>query len=211
MRVRIKICGLTRVDDALAAVAAGADAIGFAFTNRSRRQIEPDTAARIVAALPPFVSTVGLFVDPTPAWVKAVLGQVPLNSLQFQGVETDAECAQFGLRFVKGVRVDGPVDGAALAATYPRASGVQLDAAVAGQLGGTGQTFDWRWFPRVAAAPWILAGGLTDANVGTAVLSVAPFAVDVSTGVESAPGIKDHAAMRRFCAAVRRAEVELPD
>lgn len=211
MRVRIKICGLTRVDDALAAVAAGADALGFVFTNRSRRQVEPDAAARIVAALPPFVSTVGLFVDPTPTWVKAVLERVPLNTLQFQGAETDAECAQFGLPFVKAVRVDGPVDGVALAASYPRASGFQLDAAVSGQLGGTGQTFDWRWFPRVPAAPWILAGGLTDANVGTAVLSVAPFAVDVSTGVELTPGIKDHAALRRFCAAVRVAAGALPD
>ena len=206
MRVRIKICGLTRVDDALAAAAAGADAVGLVFTDRSRREVAPAVAAQIVAALPPFVCAVGLFVDATSDWVATVLDQVPLALLQFSGSETNAECAAHGAPFIKAVRVDGPVDGAALAAAYPQARGLLLDAAVEGHAGGTGRSFDWRWFPKDPVRPWILAGGLTVDNVGTAIRALTPFAVDLSTGVEVAPGIKDHALMRAFCSAVRGAE-----
>ena len=212
MRVRIKICGLTRAEDALAAVDAGADALGFNFYDRSSRYIAPDLAARIIVALPPFVSIVGLFVDPTPAWVRVVLAQVPLQVLQFHGNEADEDCAAFSLPFIKAINVAAPVDGHVLKTKFPRASGMLLDAAVEGQAGGTGKSFDWKWFPRNATdgwANWILAGGLSLANVGSAVRELRPYAVDVSSSVESARGVKDHALMTAFCAAVRDAERDL--
>ena len=211
VRVRIKICGLTRAEDALAAVAAGADAIGFVFADRSRRQVTPEEAASIVAALPPFVCTVGLFVDPAPAAVRAVLARVPLSLLQFHGAESDAVCASFGVPYINALGVAAPVDAGAIGRQYPRASGVMLDAAVPGRAGGTGQRFDWNWFPKLPTRPWILAGGLNPGNVAAAVRELRPYAVDVSTGVEAAAGIKDHRLLREFCAAVRTADLSSDD
>ncbi len=203
---RIKICGLSTPETVDAVVAAGADAIGFNFVATSPRFVVVDQAAALAARVAPFVTCVGLFVDASAEQVRAVLARVQLQSLQFQGAESDDFCASFGLPYVKAVRVSAPVDGPALAALFPRASGIQLDAASATGSGGTGTRFDWAWFPRDGAKHWILAGGLDPANVGAAVAGLRPYAVDVSSGVESAPGKKDLGRIDAFCAAVRAAD-----
>ncbi len=209
MSARIKICGMTRPEHVRSAVAAGAHAIGLVFVDSSSRYVTIAQAAALAADVPPFVAAVGLFVNPTAQQVRAVLQGVALQCLQFQGDETDAFCSSFGLPYIKAVRVSAPVNGAELAARYANAQGIHLDAAVTGRAGGTGQRFDWDWFPSGNAKPWILAGGLDADNVVAAVRRLRPFAVDVSTGVESAPGIKDPQRIAAFCAAVRRANVDL--
>jgi phosphoribosylanthranilate isomerase len=203
---RIKICGLSTRDDVTAAVAAGADALGFNFFPRSRRFIEPALAGPLVEGVPPFVARVGLFVDPSRSDVDAVLKQVRLHYLQFHGDEDDAFCASFGMPYLKALGVRGPVDGAALAARFPGAVGILLDASVDGVTGGTGTRFDWSWFPRGTEKHWILAGGLDATNVGEAIVRLRPHAVDVSSGVESTPGRKDAARIAAFCSAVRAAD-----
>jgi phosphoribosylanthranilate isomerase len=201
-RIRIKICGITRNEDARAAVAAGADALGFVFYRQSPRFVEPATAAAIVRGLPPFVSSVGLFVDPAAADVRAVLAAVPLTLLQFHGEETDAFCAQFGVPWLKALAVKPAGDVWAEIASHPRASGILLDAWHPDLKGGTGQTFEWARFPRDAGRPLILAGGLTPDNVAQAIAATHPYAVDVSGGVEAAKGIKDAALIKAFVDAV---------
>lgn len=201
-RIRIKICGITRNEDARAAVAAGADALGFVFYRPSPRFVEPATAAAIVRSLPPFVSSVGLFVNPAAADVRAVLAAVPLTLLQFHGEETDAFCAQFGLPWLKALAVKPARDVWAEIANHPRASGILLDAWHPDLKGGTGQTFEWARFPRDAGRPLILAGGLTPDNVAQAIAVTHPYAVDVSGGVETAKGIKDAALIKAFVDAV---------
>lgn len=202
--VRIKICGITRPEDALAAVQAGADAIGFVFYAPSPRAVTPARAAAAIRALPPFVSVVGLFVNADPEAVLSTLRQVPLDLLQFHGDETPAFCAQFARPFLKAVRVGPKVQPADLlesAAAYgavPGARGLLLDAWVEGLHGGTGRTFNWGVIPQGLALPVVLSGGLTPGNVADAVRQVRPAAVDVSSGVESAPGIKDHAKITTF-------------
>jgi phosphoribosylanthranilate isomerase len=208
---RIKICGLSTPADVDAAVAAGADALGFNFFPRSRRFVAPELAGPLAERVPPFVARVGLFVDPSVADVEAVLQQVRLHYLQFHGDEDDAFCARFGVPYLKALGVSGPVDGAALAARFPRAVGILLDATVGGISGGTGTRFDWSWFPRGAGKHWILAGGLDATNVGEAIARLRPHAVDVSSGVESAPGRKDAARMAAFCDAVRAADAARAD
>jgi phosphoribosylanthranilate isomerase len=201
-RIRIKICGITRNEDARAAVAAGADALGFVFYRPSPRFVEPAAAAAIVRGLPPFVSSVGLFVNPAAAEVRAVLAAVPLTLLQFHGEETDAFCAQFGLPWLKALAVKPARDVWAEIASHPRASGILLDAWHPDLRGGTGQTFEWARFPRDAGRPLILAGGLTPDNVAQAIAATHPYAVDVSGGVEAAKGIKDAALIKAFVDAV---------
>ncbi|HEY3698108.1 MAG TPA: phosphoribosylanthranilate isomerase [Spongiibacteraceae bacterium] len=205
-RTRVKICGITRIEDALAAVAAGADAIGFVFYAHSARAIMPSMARAICAALPPFVATVGLFVDATSAQVRTTLGAVPLDLLQFHGAETPAYCAQFERPYLKALRMRDDIDVADLAQQFASARALLLDTFRIDIAGGTGEVFDWQRVPTQFRNEVVLAGGLTAANVADAVLQLRPYAVDVSGGVESAPGIKDAKKIEAFIAAVRRAD-----
>ncbi|MDX1803291.1 MAG: phosphoribosylanthranilate isomerase [Alcanivorax sp.] len=202
---RVKICGITRTDDALAAAQAGADAIGLVFYGPSPRAVSPAQAARIVAALPPFVTTVGLFVDADPDYVRATLANVPLGLLQFHGNESPAYCQQFQRPWIKAVRMKDGTDLHALARQYSASAGLLVDSYVPGVPGGTGETFNWERVPRDLSLPVVLAGGLDTGNVAEAVTQVRPWAVDVSGGVEQKTvqgrrlgGIKDAAAIRAF-------------
>ncbi|MCX7893223.1 MAG: phosphoribosylanthranilate isomerase [Burkholderiales bacterium] len=207
MRTRIKICGITSVADALAAAAAGADAVGLVFYPPSPRAVTPARAAEIVRALPPFVTAVGLFVNPDPAEVEATLGACPLGLLQFHGDEPPDLCERFGRPYLKAARVRAGVDLLESLAPYAAAAGWLLDAYRPGEYGGTGATFDWGLIPRGLRRPVVLSGGLTPENVAEGVRRVRPWAVDVSSGVESAKGIKDAARIAAFVAGVRHADV----
>lgn len=189
--VRVKICGITRVEDALAAAAAGADAIGLVFYARSPRAVDVERARSIIAALPPFVTTVGLFVDMPRTALQHILDHVPLDLLQFHGDESAEQCEGFNRPYIKALRVKPGDDIAARVSEYPGASGILLDAYVEGVPGGTGEAFDWSLIPARLGKPLILAGGLHPANVAEAVRQVRPYAVDVSGGVEAGKGIKD--------------------
>jgi phosphoribosylanthranilate isomerase len=191
MRTRVKICGITRVEDALAAARAGADAVGLVFHAASPRYLTAEQARAIVQALPAFVAAVGLFVDAEPSAVRAILNQVPLDLLQFHGRETPEQCRSYGRRYIKALAMRPDLEVAREAGAYPDAAAILLDADKAGAAGGTGETFDWARVPAGLAQPLILAGGLTPANVAAAVARVRPYAVDVSGGVERSPGIKD--------------------
>lgn len=201
--VRSKICGITRLEDALAAVAAGADAIGLVFYARSPRAVSVQQAQAILAGLPPFVTTVGLFVDMPQNEIEAVLAAVPLDLLQFHGNECAADCDALARPYIKALRVRAEDDVAALVDAYPGARAVLLDTYVDGVPGGTGQAFDWALVPTVLSKPVILAGGLTADNVAAAITQVRPYAVDVSGGVEASKGIKDAAKVKDFVRAVR--------
>lgn len=202
IRPRIKICGLTCIEDALAAVEAGADAIGLVFYEPSSRFVSPAKACEIIQALPPFVTAVGLFVNPEAAEVATCLKQVPLDLLQFHGDESDTFCDQFQCPWIKAVRMREGVLLDQLPAQWPSARGFLLDAYRPGVPGGTGDTFDWARIPHQRDYPLILAGGLTPENVGDAVSQTHPFAVDVSGGVESSPGRKSTVTMSAFVKAV---------
>jgi phosphoribosylanthranilate isomerase len=191
MAVRVKICGITHNEDLSAACAAGADALGFVFYAKSPRNLSIERAASLVRALPPFVQSVGLFVDAEPGFVRAVLDAVPLDLLQFPGDETPEYCRQFNRPYLKAVRVRPGVDLVKYASDFADARALVLDAYVPGVPGGTGERFDWRLIPAGLNKPIILSGGLNPDNVAEAVQTVQPWAVDVSSGVESAPGIKD--------------------
>ncbi|MBK8326094.1 MAG: phosphoribosylanthranilate isomerase [Agitococcus sp.] len=203
-RTRVKICGITRVADALDAIALGADALGFVFYAPSPRAVSAQTVQNIVAQLPPFVSTVGLFVDATPQEVQSVLAQVPLSLLQFHGDETNEYCQQFGVPWIKALRMEPDSDILAKIAEYPQAQGILLDAWHPHLKGGTGQTFDWRHWPQCNKA-LILAGGLTPENVTEAIHFTKPYAVDVSGGVEASKGIKEFTLLQAFMAGVNAA------
>lgn len=206
-RTRIKICGITRLEDASAVVSAGADALGLVFAAASPRRVDVATAARIAGAVSGRLTRVGLFVDPEPEEVAAVLERVELDLLQFHGAETDAFCAAFGVPYMKAHRVRSPVDARALARDYPTACCHLLDAYVPGRAGGTGRTFDWQNWPDTIGLRLVLAGGLTPENVDAAMARTRPFAVDVSGGVEGPrKGIKDPSRIARFVAAVRQAD-----
>ncbi len=203
-RTRIKICGLTREEDVRAAVNAGADAIGFVFYPPSPRFVPFERAAQLARLIPPFVTTVGLFVEPGRNFVETALQTVPLQVLQFHGDETEADCLGFGLPYIKAARMRQGLDLLKYAASFPGAQGLLLDAFVEG-YGGGGETFDWSLIPDRLPMPLILSGGLNAANVGEAVRRVQPWAVDVSSGVESAKGIKDAALITDFVAGVEHA------
>ncbi|WP_080764271.1 phosphoribosylanthranilate isomerase [Ectopseudomonas mendocina] len=203
MRVRSKICGITRVEDALATVEAGADAIGLVFYAKSPRAVSVEQAAEIVQALPPFVTSVGLFVNMPREQLLAVLQQVPLDLLQFHGDESPAECEGYGRPYIKALRVRPGEDLAAAMAPYAGARGILLDTFVEGVPGGTGAAFDWSLVPQGVAKPIILAGGLEAHNVAAAIRQVRPYAVDVSGGVEASKGIKDAGKIRAFVKSVR--------
>lgn len=202
--MRSKICGITRVEDALAAVHAGADAIGLVFYPKSPRAVSLVQAQAIVRALPPFVTTVGLFVNKPRAELNALLAQIPLDVLQFHGDETPEDCSGHGRPWFKAVRVQAETDLLAQMQVYQEAQAILLDTFVAGQPGGTGQIFDWSLIPKHLPKPIILAGGLTADNVRQAIAEVQPYAVDVSGGVEHSKGIKDPEKMRAFIAQVRQ-------
>jgi phosphoribosylanthranilate isomerase len=204
-RTRIKICGLTRAQDVRAAVAHGADAIGFVFYASSPRAVSIAQAAELVALLPPFVASVGLFVNATADEVNCVLERVPLQLLQFHGDEVEADCARFGRPWIKAARMRAGVDLVEFASLHPGASGILVDACVEG-YGGGGKTFDWSLIPRGFGRPLVLSGGLDADNVVDAVRRIRPWAVDVSSGVESDKGIKDTAKIAAFIAGVRDAD-----
>ncbi|KMN20598.1 phosphoribosylanthranilate isomerase [Pseudomonas weihenstephanensis] len=201
--VRSKICGITRIDDALAAVAAGADAIGFVFYAKSPRAVSATQAQAIIAALPPFVTTVGLFVNASACELNETLDAVPLDLLQFHGDETPEQCEGFHRPYIKALRVKAGDDIAQACRVYQSASGILLDAYVEGVPGGTGEVFDWSLIPQGLSKPIILAGGLMPGNVAQAIAQVRPYAVDVSGGVEISKGIKDHDRIRAFMQVVR--------
>lgn len=204
-RTRIKFCGITRPRDAQAAVALGVDALGFVFTRRSRRFIEPAAAAAIRAALPPFVGTVALFMDDTAAWVDTVTRTFSPDLLQFHGAEDASFCTGFARPYLKAVAMATVEDVGAYLEGYPTAAGFLCDAHASGEAGGTGQRFDWSRLHGLQRRI-VLAGGLAPENVAAAVRQTRPWAVDVSSGIETAPGIKDDAKMQAFVAAVRAAD-----
>jgi phosphoribosylanthranilate isomerase len=203
---RIKTCGITRTEDALLAARLGVDAIGFVFTRRSKRFIEPAAAAAIVARLPPFVDVVALFMDDDATWVRHVAAVVQPGCLQFHGTETAAFCDGFERRYLKAIAMGEGHAALARLRDYPRAAGLLLDGHGLGEPGGSGETFDWSLMPHDLAQPLILAGGLVADNVARAIALAKPWAVDVSSGIEVSPGIKDRAKMERFVAAVRRSQ-----
>jgi phosphoribosylanthranilate isomerase len=206
MRTRIKICGITRTQDAIAAATAGADAIGLVFYPHSPRYLSGERAVEIRDALPPFVQTVALFVNPDAAQVAQVIGRVRPAMLQFHGEEAPDFCAQFGMPFVKACRVKPGVDALEYLRPFSRAAAWLFDSYVP-EYGGVGERFDWSLLPASRAKPFILSGGLERDNVAEAVRGVRPWGVDVSSGVETAKGIKDAAKIAAFIAEVRNADV----
>lgn len=203
-RVRVKFCGIRRAQDALAAAALGVDALGFAFTRQSPRYLEPEAARAIIRLLPPFVVTVGLFVDQETAEVASACRTSGVQLLQFHGAESPAQCAAAGMPYVKAVRMRAGVDLARLAETYADALALLVDSFDAGAAGGTGTAFDWHSVPRDVPKPVILAGGLNAGNVARAIATVEPYAVDVSSGIEAAQGVKDKVKMFEFMREVRK-------
>jgi phosphoribosylanthranilate isomerase len=197
-RTRVKICGITRPEDGLMGAALGADAIGLVFYRPSPRFVDVETAQRIIAALPPFITVVGLFMNAEPAAVRAVLESVRLDLLQFHGDEEPDDCAAFGRPYLKAVPMGAGADVRDYEQRFANATGLLLDSHGGQKTGGTGQIFDWARIPAERQKPLILAGGLHPGNVTEAIRQVRPYAVDVSSGVESAKGVKDAALMRAF-------------
>ncbi|HPR05730.1 MAG TPA: phosphoribosylanthranilate isomerase [Denitromonas sp.] len=204
-RTRIKICGLTRAQDVDAAVAAGADALGFVFYPASPRHVTIEQAAVLMARVPPFVTIVALFVNADPAGIREALARLPIQLLQFHGDETEADCLQYGRPYIRAARMRAGVDLVEYAAGFPSARGLLLDAFVEG-YGGGGKVFDWSLIPPDFDRPLILSGGLSADNVIDAVRRVRPWAVDVSSGVEADKGIKDAEAIARFISGVKDAD-----
>lgn len=209
-RTRIKICGLTREADVVAAAACGADAIGLVFYERSPRAVTLERAVALVRELPPFVTPVGLFVNAAPETVEAACAAIPGLLLQFHGDETAADCDRFGRPYLRAARMAPDFDLLDFAASFHRATALLLDAHVEG-YGGAGKVFDWSLIPSGVPRPLVLSGGLNPANVTDGVLKLRPWAVDVSSGVEAGKGLKDPALMRQFCDAVREADARRAD
>ncbi|CAH1905645.1 N-(5'-phosphoribosyl)anthranilate isomerase [Candidatus Nitrotoga sp. HW29] len=206
---RIKICGITRVEDALAAAYSGADALGLVFYDKSPRYVTLKQAAQLAAVIPPFVTLVGLFVNPSADAVHEILQRVPLDVLQFHGEEEQKFCAQFDRPYLKAVRVKKGVDLVQCAARYKDAQGLLLDAFIEGTHGGTGVSFDWTLIPHNLPRPVVLSGGLYVNNVANAIQQVRPWAVDVSSGVEAAKGIKDAVKIAAFINEVKKIDLQL--
>ncbi|MGB4812792.1 MAG: phosphoribosylanthranilate isomerase [Methylophilaceae bacterium] len=198
MRTRVKICGITRVEDALSAVQHGADAIGLVFYTPSPRCVNVAQAIEIVKCLPAFISVVGLFVNADSSHIKTILSAVRLDMLQFHGNETPDECSQFGLPYLKAVRVKADTNLLQYTKDFSDAKALLLDTYTEGTHGGTGQVFDWNLIPKNLSKPVILAGGLTALNITQAIKQVNPYAVDVSGGVEAEKGIKDATKIAAF-------------
>jgi phosphoribosylanthranilate isomerase len=207
---RIKICGITRAEDGLAAAHGGADAIGLVFYQRSPRYVSIAQTKQVTDALPPFVTVVGLFVNAEVSFVREILANVPLDMLQFHGDETPEYCAQFNRPYFKAIRVKAGVDLIQCASDFRGAKALLLDAHVEGIPGGTGTAFDWKLIPQKLPMPVILSGGLDAKNVAAAIKQVRPYAVDVSSGVEASKGIKDAEKIAAFINEVKRIDVQLP-
>jgi len=203
VRTRVKICGITRLEDAISAIKYGCDALGFVFYKNSPRYIDIDQANEICSHLPPFVSTVGLFVNPDEVYVNQVLEGVNLNLLQFHGDELPEFCKKFHLPYIKAIRVKSDTNLLQCEIDYADAKAMLLDSFTEGIHGGTGKVFDWKLIPSSIKKPIILAGGLKVENVEIAIQEVKPYAVDVSGGVESAKGIKDIEKIAAFMRGVR--------
>ena len=201
---RVKICGITTVEDCSMAVRAGADAIGLIFYKKSARFLEMLKAREIMRVMPPFVSSVALFVDPQPDQVSDVIQSVQPDLLQFHGNESVEFCEQFEKNYIKAIRVHKNIDLIQLSEYYSSAKGLLLDSFVEGEKGGTGVTFDWDLIPEGLSCPIILAGGLNPNNVGMAISKVKPWAVDVSSGIEASPGVKDINKIKAFFQGVKR-------
>ena len=207
MRTRVKICGITRAQDALEAVKQGADAIGLVFYPKSPRNVSATQAAEIVSQIPAFVTVVGLFVDAEPAFIQEVISSVKLDLLQFHGDETPSACRQYSRPYMKAIRVKNGTNLVQYAADYADARALLLDAFAEGVPGGTGLVFDWSLIPQNLPLPIVLAGGLNAENVGVAIEQVRPYAVDVSGGVEASKGIKDAAKIAAFMRGVSNATI----
>jgi len=205
-RTRVKICGIRDPQMAQAAARAGADAIGLVFHPASPRAVQAEAAREIALAVPAFVTVVGLFVDRDEAGIRAILERVPLGMLQFHGDEPPDFCDRFGMPWMRAVRVGPGVDLIECEGRFARAAALLLDAQVPGQFGGTGTPFDWTLVPPTLRRPVVLSGGLHAGNVGAAMRAVRPWAVDVSSGVESARGVKDAARIEEFVRSVRDAD-----
>lgn len=210
LRTRIKICGLTREADVDAAVEAGADAVGFVLYPKSPRAVTPARAAELARRLPPFVTPVGLFVNASAEEIAAVAGAIPTLLLQFHGDESPEACRAAARPYLRAARMAPGFDLLDFAARFHDAHALLLDAFVEG-YGGGGKVFDWSVIPANVPRPVVLSGGLHAGNVIEGILQVRPWAVDVSSGVEAAKGIKDAALMRRFCEAVREADARIAD
>ncbi|HHH42795.1 MAG TPA: phosphoribosylanthranilate isomerase [Gammaproteobacteria bacterium] len=208
MRTRVKICGITRVEDGEAAAQAGADAIGLVFYPPSPRYVELSRAQEICRALPPFVSVVALFVDASREQVERVLQAVPVDTLQFHGSEKAAGCTGFGRPYIKAIGMQPGLDLEAAMQSHPEASGFLLDTWQPGTHGGGGVAFDWSQVPATAGRPLILAGGLTADTVGEAVRRTRPWAVDTSSGVEVEKGIKSAQKIQDFIRGVERSDAD---
>jgi len=204
--VRIKICGLTRVEDVKSAIEAGVDAVGFVFT-KSPRRISAETAIELVNHVPKGVLRVGLFLNQDRSEIGQVVNSVPLDILQFHGSETERECSAFDLPWLKAVAMENAQSARQAERDFPNAMGLLLDSHSAGKRGGSGRIFDWSLASPVSKPVW-LAGGLNAENVARAISIVRPFAVDVSSGVEASPGIKDATRIMAFVNAVREVETE---
>jgi phosphoribosylanthranilate isomerase len=205
---RIKICGITRVQDALAVARSGADAIGLVFYAPSPRCVSTEQAVQLAKALPPFITVVGLFVNAEAGFVREVLAAVPLDVLQFHGDETPEYCEQFNKPYLKAIRVKAGVNLVECAARFSTAQALLLDAYVEGIPGGTGASFDWALIPNLAL-PVVLSGGLDANNVAAAIRQTHPYAVDVSSGVEASKGIKDAAKIAAFIKEVKQIDLQL--
>ena len=206
MRIRVKICGITRLEDAMAAVQYGVDAIGFILWPQSERYISSEEVRRIVKCLPPFVQAVGVYVNPDISWVEETSTIAGLDLLQFHGDESADFCSQFHLPYIKAVRVRDDLDLLQYAQHYTEARGLLLDAYTAGIPGGTGHVFDWKLIPAELPLPWILSGGLHPGNIANAIRQTHSSAIDVSSGVEIAKGIKDMNKISAFMQRVRSCE-----
>lgn len=206
LRTRIKFCGMTRIEDMQAAVALGVDAIGVVLTEKSRRFAGIERAVEIRMGLPPFVDLVALFMDDQPGFIAEAVAAIQPDLLQFHGGETAEECVRYRVPYLRAVAMGGGVDPSEIVRAHPAAAGFVLDGHAAGEQGGSGRTFDWSTAADAFTKPVVLAGGLNAQNVGAAIRAARPYAVDVSSGIESAPGIKDAAKLRDFVAAVRAAD-----
>ena len=205
MRTRVKICGITNLDDALSAVKAGCDALGFVFYAKSPRAVTPEQAAEIISNVPAFVTSVALFVNESSEVVNQVIAKTDIDLLQFHGDESAEFCSSFSRPYIKALRMKPELDLTTQFETYASSQGILLDAYTPGIPGGTGEMFDWSRIPSDLAAHIILAGGLSAANVANAIAEVSPYAVDVSGGVEASKGIKDSNKMIDFMNEVYRA------
>lgn len=208
MRTRVKICGITRSEDALAVAASGADSIGLVFYEKSSRNVSIAQAREIVAVLPPFIAVTGLFLNADEALIQETVAQLPLTLLQFHGDESPPECDGYDLPYIKVIGMQENTDVQAYADQFVDAAGFLLDSHAQGAAGGTGETFNWQQFPQNLGKPVMLAGGLNPDNIAAAIHTAKPWGVDLSSGVESSPGIKDHAKIEALMNEVRRVDCQ---